>query len=489
MACGGGTTRLRTIHVAGGDRSRSLPRTAGSSDSRRPMAAYTRLCLGFMPVASPRSPRLNGALEDRTGIFRALRRRSGLILTVALPVAAVAVVASLQRDPSYRSDAVILVRPIPLPGGSSPSAVNMATEEELVQSPDVVAKVRRTLDGSVSSDELVRELDVARSERENAEVLLLTYVGADPDEARVRVQAFADAYLESRRAQALSAFRANQQALRESIPLLEAQTRSLTRQAASTSDRVRRRSLLQQAGLLQGQVIARETSLTGAHATPDVGSVVQMASAATEVPSPGPRRCRGGRPAARSHGWGDGGRDRHDGQPASGCVRAGAAGRHAGLGHGPPRRVEKEPRAVSTGHDRRSGIEGSRGLPGHANDVGESANQVARAARHQRGYRRGEEYRGCQSRCVVGRERAPGSSWWTATSAAPPLRSGSAVAGILASCTCSQEPSVSRALYARQRSMDWRSCLQEGSLRAPRRSSRLRVFRRSLRRRHGAPMW
>ena len=164
----------------------------------------------------------------------------------------------------------------------------MATEEELVQSPDVVARVRRTLGGSVSSDELVRELDVGRSERENAEVLLLTYVGADPDEARVRVQAFADAYLESRREQALSAFRLNQEALKESIPLLEAQTRALTQEAASTIDRVRRRSLLQQAGLLQGQVIARETLLTGAHATPDVGSVVQMASAATEVPIPGP---------------------------------------------------------------------------------------------------------------------------------------------------------------------------------------------------------
>lgn len=239
-------------------------------------------------MASLRSSRLHGAPEDRTGIFQALRRRRGLILTVALPVAAVAVVASLQRHPSYRSDAVILVRPVSLPGGSLSSAVNMATEEELVQSPDVVAKVRRTLGGTVSADELVRELDVGRSERENAEVLLLTYVGADPDEARVRVQAFADAYLESRRAQALSAFRMNQQALKESIPLLEAQTRSLTRQAASTSDRVRRRSLLQQAGLLQGQVIARETSLTGPHPIPDVGSVAQVASAATQVPSPGP---------------------------------------------------------------------------------------------------------------------------------------------------------------------------------------------------------
>lgn len=264
---------------------RGVPQSPRIAD---PYGRYACLCLGFMPVAPPQSPRLHGALEDRTGIFRALRRRRGLILTIALLVAVVVVVASLQRDPSYRSAAVVLVRPVSLPDGSSPSAVNMATEEELVQSPDVVAKVQRTLRGPVSSDELVRDLDVARSEREDAQVLLLTYVGADPDEARERVQAFADAYLESRRAQALSALRVNQQALKESIPLLEAQTRSLTHQAASTSDRVRRRSLLQQAGLLRGQVIARETLLTGAHPTPDVGSVVQMASAATEVPIPGP---------------------------------------------------------------------------------------------------------------------------------------------------------------------------------------------------------
>ena len=91
------------------------------------------------------------------GFAASAGRRATFIVGMALAVAGVALVGSVQRDPSYSSEAKVLVQPdTSASGGPSAAPVpNMATEEELAQSPQVVDRVIRRLGLSATQAELV----------------------------------------------------------------------------------------------------------------------------------------------------------------------------------------------------------------------------------------------------------------------------------------------------------------------------------------------
>ena len=222
------------------------------------------------------------------GLLTSLKLRMKLILGMALVIAAVAMLASLQRSPSFSSEAKVLVKPIPPVSGSmfrAGSPPNMSTEEELMQSTRVAHLVIQRLDTSASEQQLVLELQVDVAEPPEAQILVLTYTHPDPDVAQQRVQAFADTYIESRRAEAVAELHRQERALAAGIDSIEQRAELLGREASRTSDAgsvVLRRL----AEMLRGVVLERRTALSLPTPEPDVGAVVQDASASLVVPVP-----------------------------------------------------------------------------------------------------------------------------------------------------------------------------------------------------------
>ena len=224
------------------------------------------------------------------GTFLAsLKLKVRLITGMALVIAAVAILASLQRSSSFSSEAKVLVKPIPLLSGPmfrSGAAPNMSTEEELMQSTHVVRLVIRRLDTSASEKQLVLELRVDVAEQPEAQILVLTYTHPDPAVAQQRVQAFADAYIGSRRAGALAELHRQQRALTAGIDSIEQQAELLSQEASRTPDAGRSATLRRLAEMLRGVVLERRTTLSLPTPVPDVGAVVQDASTALSIPVP-----------------------------------------------------------------------------------------------------------------------------------------------------------------------------------------------------------
>ena len=97
----------------------------------------------------------------------------------------------------------------------------MATEEELAQSPEVVDRVVRRLGLSATQAELVAQLRVDPAESAGAQILLFIYNHPDPDVARERAQAFADAYVAIRRMSALARETEQRRSLLAEIDVIE----------------------------------------------------------------------------------------------------------------------------------------------------------------------------------------------------------------------------------------------------------------------------
>jgi succinoglycan biosynthesis transport protein ExoP len=218
-----------------------------------------------------------------------LKLRMRLITGMALIVGAVALLASLQRSPSFSSEAKVLVKSIPLlsdPMFRAGPVPNMSTEEELMQSTRVVRLVIRRLDSSATEEELGLELQVDVAEPPEAQILVLTYTHSDPAVAQDRVQAFADAYIESRRAGAVAELDRQKRALSMGIASVERRAELLSQEASRTLDAGRSESLRLLVELLRGVVLELRTTLSLPTSEPSVGVVVQDASAPLAIPVP-----------------------------------------------------------------------------------------------------------------------------------------------------------------------------------------------------------
>jgi succinoglycan biosynthesis transport protein ExoP len=127
-------------------------------------------------------------MAANNGVARAVRVHGVLILLVTAVVAAGAYAVSRFAPDTYRSSAVVLVQA----GAGTASA--MGTEKELARSAVVV----RLAAGRIGADPdtLARSLRV--SVAPSSDVLTISCEAADPDVARSRAQALADAYVEYR---------------------------------------------------------------------------------------------------------------------------------------------------------------------------------------------------------------------------------------------------------------------------------------------------
>jgi capsular exopolysaccharide synthesis family protein len=190
-------------------------------------------------------------LREYLGILRL--RKWWIIVTVVLAVAS-AIVLTLHQTPLYASHSKVLVEAIDLTSGQAGTQVapNIGTEEQLVSSIVVAELVARRLKLSESPDELVKALSVAAPA--DTEVIEITYTDPSPREARRRAQAFAEAYLELRRARYLNALKATSAPLEQRIAALNAELAQVNRAIGTTKNASKRATLQDQANSLVSQI-------------------------------------------------------------------------------------------------------------------------------------------------------------------------------------------------------------------------------------------
>lgn len=135
---------------------------------------------------------------------RMLRRQAWLILLVMLGCGLLAAGYTALQSKSYQATSGVLVKPIIInPADASKRTsdlINMDTESQLVRSAPVVGLAKAALKSNMTQDQLTEAVSVTVPA--NTEVLQITYTGSSAKAAQQGAQAFTDAYLKYRSAQA-----------------------------------------------------------------------------------------------------------------------------------------------------------------------------------------------------------------------------------------------------------------------------------------------
>ncbi len=227
-------------------------------------------------------------------ILTILRIRKWTIFTITLLSLAAAVLYSRLQHPVYQSQAEVLVRPIQFASGrsdsSGPVLLDMETETKVATSQGVAMLAAKKLGTTTAPDSFLGALSV--SEDRTSAVLDFTYTSLDRQRAQQGAQAFADAYLDDRRQQALDDILASSRAIQQQLSLLQNRSNALNNQVEAVTDPSQKQDLLAQANLLTGQIALLEQNLVQL-TPPDtlpVGEVLQPASLPS-APS-GPKTAR-----------------------------------------------------------------------------------------------------------------------------------------------------------------------------------------------------
>ena len=223
-------------------------------------------------------------LREYLAVIR--RRRLGILLTAVLVVAG-ALAYSFSSTPIYQSKASVHVKPIvvsstDIAGGTPP---NMDTERRLSESSAVASIAAEGLSG-VSIDDLLENLTT--SIETNTEILVFEFTSQDPTEASEGAQAFADAYLEYRRQQAVDALLAASASLQSRIETLNARLDAIDAEIALTKDETERETLRTEGDLIAGQVLVLQQKIAelAPPETLGVGDVIEPAQTPREPAFP-----------------------------------------------------------------------------------------------------------------------------------------------------------------------------------------------------------
>lgn len=168
---------------------------------------------------------------DLAGSYRLLRRRRGTIAAIALCAMAAALIATWNQGSSYEAETEVLVRQTQT-GPESP-AVNLATEAELIASPEIAQGVVDELGLDLAAETVLRNLDVETPAI--SEVVTIRYRSDQPDQTAEIANAFATVYLEHRRQAASERIAAAEKALTERVRSAQARLADLQREAARVS--------------------------------------------------------------------------------------------------------------------------------------------------------------------------------------------------------------------------------------------------------------
>jgi capsular exopolysaccharide synthesis family protein len=177
-----------------------------------------------MPNVSPNKPPADSTVTatDAFAVLAVLRRRKwSLILITALVVGSI-MAFSFRQTAVYASTAKVLVKPISasqLVAGNV--IVNLDTESGLVTSPAVAKIAAETLAGNEAVYQLISHVSV--SAPANTQFLEITFTDPSLQRAQQGAQAFAQAYIDFRKRQALDAYSTAAQGYQRQIQELEAE--------------------------------------------------------------------------------------------------------------------------------------------------------------------------------------------------------------------------------------------------------------------------
>ena len=210
-----------------------------------------------------------------------LRRYRWSVLLATLSTLGVALLFSFAETPMYRADAALLVRPIGT--GAQEGAVNMITEEEVIQSNVIGDRAAALLGGDVAGSALVVGLDA--SAVEDTEVLEISYTADSREKARERTEAFVQAYLDHRQEQRDRAVEQVRAAIQEELDALD-QSLTEVRAELANAPEAEQGELQAQVNQISGRIVERRLALTEARATGAVSEVLRSAAVEPGAVSP-----------------------------------------------------------------------------------------------------------------------------------------------------------------------------------------------------------
>ena len=170
---------------------------------------------------------------DLRDVLATVRRRKWIVAAVTLCVAGLAALYSFTRVPVYTSQARVLVRPtLTSPFQGNPlQQLSLQTEMQLVISASVANVAKQQMDSPLDVQALLRHVSVTAPE--NTQILDISYSDPDPATAKKGAQAFADAYLEFKRRQAVGS-------ITEYTTTLQLQIQSLNQEITTLNQRISR---------------------------------------------------------------------------------------------------------------------------------------------------------------------------------------------------------------------------------------------------------
>jgi polysaccharide biosynthesis transport protein len=169
-------------------------------------------------------PTPSGSVELRD-YLRVFRRQFVLILAITILGAAAAAAYTFRRTPVYESSASVLVRAITTnafdPGSRVDQQLNMFNQRQLAQSEPVAAIAAKSLRTTATPAQLLEHVRV--DVPANSQILRIRYRDTVPLTAQRGADAFAEAYLASREADARARATTSQKSLQRDITRFQKQ--------------------------------------------------------------------------------------------------------------------------------------------------------------------------------------------------------------------------------------------------------------------------
>lgn len=222
-----------------------------------------------------------------------LRRRKWSIVAVALMIVALSIALTLRQVPVYTSEARVLV--LPTAPANSPFyflvTINMDTESGLVSSDVVAQLVQDNLGTKTEIGKLLSRLSVGVEA--GTEILDIDYTSPDSAQAQKISQAFAEAYLQFREAQAEEQIRSQIVAIQNQITSVTNKINNLQQQIDIEPNATARQELINQQDAQIGRlgVLQQNLADTGASRTVQAGGqIVQSAFLPSSPSNAGPIR-------------------------------------------------------------------------------------------------------------------------------------------------------------------------------------------------------
>ncbi|MBM0238653.1 lipopolysaccharide biosynthesis protein [Micromonospora sp. ATA32] len=216
-----------------------------------------------------------------------LRRRWWILLLAAVLGTAGGWAVSQLENPRYTSNASLLVRPLGAGSEANPNAkVNLDTEAQVVRSLVVGERARDLMKSTTPPDELVRSAAVTVPP--NSQILEVAYEADSPARAQAGSHAFAQAYLDLRRATAQRALENETTALKQQLADINKQLSAVAgRIAAAPTNSVDRERAEADRSVLTNQLTSINNRLSPLLSTGlDPGEIISDARLPTSPSSP-----------------------------------------------------------------------------------------------------------------------------------------------------------------------------------------------------------